>query len=271
MPSGSPPLRFTTWLAPGLPIGLFQTVAEHVAGGLDRDHELSVESKMSGPVAAADDRFAHGRTDIGFICPPAYLWLTRRAPSSVALVPLAPIYDDPRNEGRPVYVSDVIVRADAGIERFADLRGRRVGYNERASLSGFVSLLAKLDAEGVGPDFFGELRQVGSHRRALELIEAGQLDAAAIDANVLHSWSVERADSGAVMRSIDVLGPYPVQPIVVRADRADLVPALVEQLARPQLADALRPFVLRGFGRVDHDDYVRLAPLVDRAMAAVPA
>lgn len=226
---------------------------------------------MSGPVADTDDRFAQHRTDVGFICPPAYLWLTRRSPSSIALVPLAPIYDDPRTEGRPAYVSDVIVRADAGIERFADLRGRRVGYNERASLSGFVSLLAKLDDEGVGVDFFGELRQVGSHRRALELIEAGHLDAAAIDANVLHSWSAERADGGAVMRSIDVLGPYPVQPIVVRADRADLVPEIVEQLTRPELTNALLRFGVRGFGRVDHDDYIRLAPLVDRAMAVVPA
>ncbi len=269
MPAAS--LRFTTWLTPGLPLGLFETVAAHVAGGLGRPHELSIESKMSGPVAAADDRFAQSLTDVGFICPPAYLWLTRRTPPSVALVPLAPIYDDPRNGGRPAYVSDVIVRADAGIERFSDLRGRRVGYNERASLSGFVSLLAKLDDERVGVDFFGELRQVGSHRRALELIEAGQLDAAAIDANVLAAWSGERADGGELMRSIDVLGPYPVQPIVVRAEMADLVPEIVEQLTQPQLASALVPFGVCGFGRVDHDDYARLAPLVDRAMAVVPA
>ncbi|MEM8618861.1 MAG: PhnD/SsuA/transferrin family substrate-binding protein [Actinomycetota bacterium] len=265
------PLRFTTWLTPGLPLAMFETIAAHVASGLGRDHDVSVESKMSGPVAAADDRFAMGLTDIGFICPPAYLWLTERTPPSVALVPLAPIYDDARNAGQPTYVSDVIVRADAPARRFADLRGLRIGYNERASLSGFVSLLAKLSDEGLDVDFCGELRQVGSHRRALELIESGDIDAAAVDANVLRSWASERPDRGAAVRSIDVLGPYPVQPVVVRSELGELVPEVADLLARPELATALAPFGVRGFGPVHHDDYARLAPLVDRAMEAVPA
>ena len=250
---------------------MFETIAAHVASGLGRDHDVTVESKMSGPVTAADDRFAMGLTDIGFICPPAYLWLTERTSPSVALVPRAPIYDDARNAGQPTYVSDVVVRADAPVERFADLRGLRIGYNERASLSGFVSLLAKLADEGLDVDFCGELRQVGSHRRALELIESGALDAAAIDANVLRSWAGERPDRGAAVRSIDVLGPYPVQPVVVRSELSHLVPDVADLLAGPELAAALTPFGVCGFGPVEHDDYARLAPLVERAMVEVPA
>lgn len=267
----SPPLRFTTWLTPGLPYGLFEVVADRVSRGLGRDFELSVEPKISGPLSPADDRFASGLTDVGFICPPSYLWLTRGAESSVSLVPLAPIYDDPRTAGRPSYVSDVVVRADSDVRTFSDLCGRRVGYNERASLSGFVSLLMRLEQTGLDVDFFGELRQVGSHRTALSLIESGELDAAAIDANVLRTWSGERPDGGVVMRSIEVLGPFPVQPIVVRSGaEPGLVDAVTAQLRRADLALAVRPFGVRGFGEVTHDDYARLAPAVDRAMALVP-
>lgn len=263
------PLRFTTWLAPGLPLELFEVIAGHVSRGLGRSYELSVEPKISGPISGADDRFAAGLTDIGFLCPPSYLWLTRGTRPEVALVPMAPIYDDPRNGGKPVYHSDIVVRSDAPIASFADLGGRRVGFNERASLSGFVSLLARLDDDGLGTDFFGELRQVGSHRRALTLIESGELDAAAIDANVWRAWRRERPEGGdASLRSVEALGPFPVQPVVVRAAAGPgLVDDVARSLADPRLADAVRPFGVVGFGPVSHGDYAALAPAVDRAMA----
>jgi phosphonate transport system substrate-binding protein len=264
-------LRFTTWLAPGLPHELFETIAVHVSRGLGRGFELSVESKISGPISAADDRFALGLTDIGFVCPPSYLWLTNRPRPSVALVPLAPVHDDPRNEGKPSYVSDVVVRADDSIGSFADLRDRRVGFNERASLSGFVSLLAKLLDSGLDLDFFGELRQVGSHRRALALIEDGELDAAAIDANVWRAWRQARPDGGSALRSADVLGPFPAQPVVVRAGAGpELVEAVAAELTRPELAAALQPFGIAGFGPVNHDDYAALGPAVGQALAIAP-
>ncbi len=273
MPASDPaPLRFTTWLAPGLPLGLFEVIAATVSAGLGREYELSTEPKISGPMSTADDRFATGQTDVGFICPPSYLWLTDGPRPGVSLVPLAPIYDDPRNGGRPAYLSDIVVRADDPADGFADLAGRRVGFNERASLSGFVSLLAKLDQEGLDVDYFGELRQVGSHRRALELIEAGEIDAAAIDANVLTTWRSERSDGGSIVRSIDVLGPYPVQPVVVRAGAGqELVDAVADQLASPALADAVRPFGVLGFGPVTAEDYEALRTRVDRALALAPA
>lgn len=266
------PLRFTTWLAPGLPLGLFDTIAARVSDALGRSYELSVEPKMSGPLSPEDDRFASGLTDVGFICPPSYLWLTGQARPSVRLVPFAPIYDDPRNGGRPTYGSDVVVRVDSEISGFADLAGRTVGYNERASLSGFVSVLLKLDQDGLGDDFFGEFRQVGSHRRALDLIEAGEIDAAAIDVNVLRTWLAERPDTEPTVHSVELLGPFPVQPVVVRAGAdPELVDAVAAELVRPELIEQLRPYGIVGFGPVTEADYEVLRPAVDRAMALAPS
>ena len=267
----SAPLRFTTWLAPGLPLAMFETIAAHVGRGIGRSWDLSVEAKMSGPLSPADDRFAAGLTDVGFVCPPSYLWLVGGDRPGVNLVPLAPIHDDPRNGGLPRYLSDLVVRADSDLSRFADLSGRVVGYNERASLSGFVSILMRLDAEGLDVGFFGELRQVGSHRRALDLIEAGEIDAAAIDANVLRAWRRERPDGGAGVRSVDVLGPHPVQPVVTRATAGpELTAAVAAELARPELTEALAPFGIRGFGPVSEAEYEALGPAVRRALALAP-
>ena len=138
---GAALLRFTTWLSPGLPLELFEVIADHVAGGLGRRHRVTVESKMSGPLRPEDDRFANGTTDIGFICPPSVLVAHRRArPQRGARPARTGARRRPATAGGRSYVSDVVVRADADIGSFADLADRRVGYHERASLSGFVSL-----------------------------------------------------------------------------------------------------------------------------------
>ena len=143
----------------------------------------------------------------------------------------------------------------------------RVGFNEPASLSGFVSLLAHLDGIGKDTTFFGELRQVGSHHTALELIQRGEIDGAAIDANVWRSWREENPESVATLASVEVLGPYPVQPVVVRAAAGpDLAGLVAEQLARPELVDIVRPYGLLGFGPVTAADYEALGPPVRRAL-----
>jgi hypothetical protein len=93
-----------------------------------------------------------------------------------------------------------------------------------------------------------------AHQSALALIEAGE-----IDANVLRAWRESRSDAGRAVRSVDVLGPFPVQPVVVRSGSVPgLVAAVAEQLARPELATAVVRFGLTGFGPVTHDDYARL-------------
>lgn len=245
----------TTWLAPGLPIGLFRAIADHLGEALDVATELTVESKISGPLKPEDDRFSLGLTDVGFLCPPAYVWLRNPPVDSVRLVPLAPVYDDPRNDGRPVYFSDVVVRNDAPFDSFDDLGGARFGYNDPSSLSGHLSVLSRLATGGLDAGFFGCFERVGGHHQALELIVDGRLDAAAIDANVWRTWKAGNPDAAAQLRSIDSLGPHPIQPVVVRTALAgDRLEPITAALADRSLIDRLRPHGVVGFGPIaDHD------------------
>ncbi|MEL7157124.1 MAG: hypothetical protein AAFN30_11045, partial [Actinomycetota bacterium] len=90
--------------------------------------------------------------------------------------------------------------------------------------------------------------------------------------NVWRTWLQERPDGVSALRSVDALGPFPVQPVVVRASAGrELVEAVAAQLAQPELAAAVRPFGIVGFEPVGHRDYLELAPAVANAMALAPA
>lgn len=166
------------------------------------------------------------------------LWLHEQG--SVDLVPASMVLDDPRSNGRPHYWCEVIVRADESAQRVEELRGRVAAFNDRASLSGFGSLLGRVQALG-GEAFFDRWQETGSHARSVRSVQAGEADVAVVDANV---WRTMQQGGLRVLQS---LGPFPIQPMVVR--RGTVEPEDVAAALRswqPPL-----PNMLRGFAPVD--------------------
>ncbi len=256
-------MRFLTYLAPSLPLGLFETIAVEVGRKLGIATSLASETRVSGPLGGASDPFRRGEADVGFLCSPSYLWMRAQPAPAVELVPAAPLFADPRLAGRPVYFSDVIVRADAGVASFAELRGGTFAYNDASSMSGYFSLLEKLRAIGA-ERFFAELRHAGSHLRSIELVAAGEVSCAAIDSNVLrHRLSIDRSVARRV-RVLESWGPFPIQPVVARTGlpaemRARLAAALLS--IDPQV---LAPFGVARFVPVDEALYAS-SPARERA------
>ena len=177
--------------------------------------------------------------------------MERGAPAE--LLGVAPVFDDPRAAGRPVYFADVITRAGVAAT-FAELRGGVWAYNDPCSLSGLYGLLGHLQTLGENETFFRKLVASGSHRASLELVLSAQADAATVDSNVLRLWLEAEPD---LRRRLDVLtswGPFPVQPLVVHSGLAPVLKrGLRELLLAPDIAEraGLRPFGVRGFAPVD--------------------
>ena len=59
--------------------------------------------------------------------------------------------------------------------------------------------------------FFADVVASGSHLKSLEMVRDGEVDAAAIDSNVL------RLVGGKNLRVIETWGPFAIQPAIVRA------------------------------------------------------
>lgn len=134
---------------------------------------------------------------------------------SAAYEPIAaPVLQGDRYAGKPVYFSDVIVGVDSDARSFADLRGRSFAYNEPSSHSGYGVVRYELVSLGETHGFFGRVVQSGAHFRSIEMVASGEVEASAIDSQVLALELRDRPEVRSRLRVIGALGPSTIQPVV---------------------------------------------------------
>ncbi len=260
-------ISLLTYLSPGLPLALFEAVADHLRrcpglGG--RGIALAAEERVSGPercsVGRSEDPFSRGRADVGFLCAPTYLGLRECESPPAELLGVAPVFEDERARGKPVYFCDVIVRRCSPARSFWDLKGDAWAYNDPWSLSGYGGLAARLGSPEEAERFFGRTIRSGSHPASVRLVADGGADAASIDSNVLRLLLERTPTLREEVRVLESWGPYPIQPVVVRtaldpALKATLRESLLETRADPRTRLELEAFGLKRFAAVDEVDY----------------
>jgi hypothetical protein len=142
----------------------------------------------------------------------------------------------------------VIVRRDSPLTCLEELRGCWWAYNEPASHSGHTITLYSLIRMGARPGFFGRVVQAGFHQRAIHLVLAGAVDAAAIDSQVLAIELRDHPQRADHLRVIGSFGPSTIQPVVA----ASRLPGRLKHQIREllvKLSDdpTARPLLARGF------------------------
>ncbi|HKH35877.1 MAG TPA: PhnD/SsuA/transferrin family substrate-binding protein [Rubrobacter sp.] len=254
-------IRFITYLSPSIPQDLFEALADHVQRALGHERvSLRVESRASGPQKGGECSSSAEEADVAFMCAPSFIWLRDLQPPPVELLGVLPVFDDDRNQGKPIYFCDVVLRNDAPIHAFSELEGGSWEYNDACSLSGYYSLLDKLAQSGADEGFFDNILCSGFHLNSIEAVLSGEADAAAIDSNVLRIRFREAPDLRYKLRVIESWGPYPIQPVVVSTV---LNPELKQRLRAAFLATeqdqqtrrTLKQFGLSRFVAADLEDY----------------
>jgi phosphonate transport system substrate-binding protein len=253
-------LRFATFLAPSI-YPVYQAVADYVARHLGVETELSVGTSF--------EQFAHGVADLGFICGLPYVQLMDQDPPPIEVL-AAPVLQDERYGGRPVYFSDVIVRRDSAFQSFADLRGRSWSFNDPDSHSGYGVTRYHLVRMGETKGYFGKVIEAGFHQESIRLVRAGEVDASAIDSQVL---AVAMRDDPALhdeLRVIDSLGPSTIQPLVAARHlpdglKADLQAAVLTMHTDPQFREQLALGLVDRFAPVTDATYDDIRLMLDTA------
>ena len=249
-------VQLISYLTPGIPAELFETLARVI------DAELVLRSDVSGPTAA-DDPFRRHEYDLGWMCSTSYVDLTRDAADpSVALIGVGWVPDDPDAAGRPVYFGDVVVGPDSAVHSLEELAGAAIGCNDPVSLSGYQALLIELRDRGHDPDTWADLRFTGGHHTSLDQVLSGELDAAVVD-SVVRLGRSRHDDAVAGLRIVQRIGPWPTQPIVARADLAEIDARtirsqLLRAAADPEIRSVLDAAGIADLVPVDVEDYERL-------------
>jgi phosphonate transport system substrate-binding protein len=198
-------IRVGTFLAPNM-LPVYEAVTEALGEGLETTAELVVEMDY--------ENCRNDLNDICFVCSLPYVHFERLGIAPAVPV-AAPVLQGDRYGGRPIYFSDVIVRADSGLTSFADLRGRSWAYNETLSQSGYGITRHHLVTLGETNGYFGQIVEAGFHEVAIQLVADGTIDAAAIDSQVLAIAMREDPHLADAIRVVASLGPSTIQPVAV--------------------------------------------------------
>jgi phosphonate transport system substrate-binding protein len=236
--------------------------------------ELGCAAKLTP--AGSLEQLAAGEVDFAFLCGLPYVRLRREAS---AIEPVAaPVVQGARYGGRPIYFSDVVVSRASPAASFEDLRGCSWAYNEPDSHSGYLVTLFRLCQMGETSAFFGSCQMTGFHQESLRRVAYGQVDASAIDSQVLSVELRDHPELAERVRVIDTLGPSTIQPLVatravsdsLRQEVAEIVTGLaLTEAGRAGLAQGLVERLIRvDDGR--YDDIRGMLEAVESAGLSLP-
>jgi phosphonate transport system substrate-binding protein len=256
-------LRFGTFLAPNI-LPVYEAVAVEVGRRLGLETELVVETEY--------EACARDEDDVCFVCSLPYVQFEREG-TSPAVPVAAPVLRGERYGGRPIYFSDVIVHADSPFRSFLDLRGHSWAYNEPLSHSGYGITRYHLLELGETHGFFSEVIEAGFHETSMRLVADGEVDASAIDSQVLAVALRDDPAQARSLRVIDALGPSTIQPVAVSkrvpaVQRREIQQVLVTMHEDPSMRARLAQGMVERFvpaGPSSYDDIRRMLEACETA------
>jgi ABC-type phosphate/phosphonate transport system substrate-binding protein len=238
---------------------------------LSRDSGVALEAIDHSFPAPLSTLWSRPDLACAFMCGFPFIRSTRR-PKPIA----APVPAGRRYGGRPVYATDLAVRADAPYRSLEETFGGRLGYTVEDSHSGYNALRhhllrfrsaarPTLYRESVGPFY--------TPRRVLDAILAGEIDVGPLDGYALDLIKRHEPALAARIRIVATTDAAPIPFLIASPDCPDEIVArlrstlatLGEDAASAELRDEL---CLAKFVPVVEADYDRIAMWDQEARAA---
>lgn len=159
--------------------------------------------------------------DFAFTCGISYVTYF---PNLIPLV--APVKVEERYQDKPIYFSDIIVKANSPYHTIEDLESSKFVINEKISLSGSLMPQYHFLNKGGLQKYFGQVLESSSHANSIEYVLDGKADAAGIDSVVLDMEFNQRPERKEKLRIIESTAPCTMPPFVA----ATWVPRKTQQL-----------------------------------------
>ncbi len=208
---------------------------ELLADYLEEKLGLPVNIQIPQDYDTAIDLIAEGKVQMAYLGPFSYVKAKQRNPK---LEPIVAYID--RRTGRPWYTSTIVANTQSGIKTVEDLKGKRFGFVNQSSTSGYLVPLSHLVSQNIDPERdFTEVQYTGSHNKNAEALESGEVDAVGINKPTYLTAQKSGQLSPEKYQLLWESDPIPNAPIVISRElpadfRSNLQKALIN--APPDMA-----------------------------------
>lgn len=169
----------------------------------------------------------------------------------------APVPSPARYGGRPIYFTDLAVRADAPYETLEDTFGGVVGYTLEDSMSGYVALrrhLLPFRSKDKPKLYRAAVGGLVNARRVIEALDERRIDVGPLDSYYYDIVRHNEPELAAKVRVIATTAAAPIPPLVSTSQQS-LREALLAAGRAPELAAERAMVLLKEFAVPDERDY----------------
>lgn len=223
-----------------------QPIVEILQKRLQMDVQPFVATDYTGVVEA----LRANKLDIAFLTPASYVLAKNEANVRVAL--------KSERKGSPYYYAAIITRADSGIRKLEDLRGKTFAFGDPLSTSANVFPRKMFHERGIDPvRDFKQVLYSGGHDATVLAVLNGKVDAGATYANSPDgndtAWMryLKNADDIKKIRAIAFSEPIPADNIVVSGNLDERIAKKIEEIFLDLSRDPQGKKMLRDLYQID--------------------
>jgi phosphonate transport system substrate-binding protein len=223
-----------------------QPIVEVLQKGLGMEVQPFVATDYTGVIEA----LRVNKLDVAFLTPASYVLAKNEAKVRVVL--------KSERKGSPYYYAAIITRADSGIKRLEDLRGKTFAFGDPLSTSANVFPRKMLKERDIDPvRDFKQILYSGGHDATVLAVLNGKVDAGATYANSPDSndtaWMryLKNPDDVKKIRAIAFSEPIPADNLVINANLEAEIAKKVELTFLELSRDANGKKMLRDLYQID--------------------
>ncbi|MBN2980847.1 phosphate/phosphite/phosphonate ABC transporter substrate-binding protein [Cohnella algarum] len=230
-PTGYVPTTLTVQFVPSQNADTLEAKAKPLEKLLSDQLGIEVKVSVSTDYNTIIEAMASKQVDVGFLPPTAYVLAKEKGAAEVILQAQRYGIDDATGAETTElvngYKSMIIVKKDSPIQSVADLKGKKIAYQNVTSSAGYVWPAAALMDAGLDPLNDVEPITVKGHDQGVIAVLNGDVDAAAIFQDARNTV---KNDYPTVFEDTRVLTFTEFIPNDTISVRSDMDPAFIEKL-----------------------------------------